>query len=87
MAKSTCCGCGLVFSSVRAFERHRAGSYKLVERSANARHCLDTYGMLRAGLLQNDSGVWHVAASKRLAGFIASKRQVVAGPVRCTTSA
>lgn len=47
-----CTACGLFFSSVSAFDRHRTGTYQ-----PNTRRCMCASEMLAAGLiLRND--VW-----------------------------
>lgn len=47
-----CTGCGLFFSSVSAFDKHRTGTYQ-----PNTRRCMNASEMLAAGLvLKND--VW-----------------------------
>lgn len=53
-----CRGCGLYFSGMTAFDKHRVGSYQ-----PNERRCMNASEMLAAGLvLKND--VWGLPISE-----------------------
>jgi hypothetical protein len=66
MAKSTCGGCGKVFSSLSSFDMHRVGSYgdPIIEKghvigyTPTARRCLSAQEMRDKGMLLNERGVW-----------------------------
>jgi len=55
---SQCGGCGLVFKSVSAFDKHRAGD-------GDHRRCLTEDEMRAAGMLVNERGQWVGSAYDR----------------------
>lgn len=71
-----CTGCGLTFSSERAFVGHRVGSYAR-GRQKSQRHCLLGDGELhRAGLVANPAKsrgervIWTMASSFSRGGYV-----------------
>lgn len=58
--KSTCRGCGKVFSSVRSFDRHRTGPFS----ARQSRRCLSDEEMVDKGFHLNTRGWWSNAAAK-----------------------
>lgn len=72
-----CTGCGLYFSGLSAFDKHRVGSYGEVIQDKNkitigytphTRHCLNASEMLAAGLiLKND--VWGFPADEKAQAY------------------
>lgn len=68
--KNQCSGCSRNFTSMSAFDRHRAGSY-----SKNTRRCMTPDEMRARGLEQKASGKWGYAASPALLARIARLRR------------
>lgn len=65
-----CTGCGLFFSGMTAFDKHRIGSYQ-----PNTRRCMNASEMLGAGLvLRND--VWGLPITEEQREQLASLRTV-----------
>jgi hypothetical protein len=60
MTKSLCRACDHIFSSVKAFDLHRTGSFK-----KNTRRCMSKEEMRAKGLIQNAKGWWTTPASGR----------------------
>ena len=59
MSRCSCAACGLKFSSVSAFDRHRTGSFA-VTAGHSSRRCRTVAEMLKVGLvLRGDSATWH----------------------------
>lgn len=72
MAKCLCRKCNKTFSTVAAFDKHRAGSYgepiykesstgqsvKVVGHTKSERRCLTTEEMQAIGMAQNQKGWW-----------------------------
>jgi len=54
------CKCGLHFTSVHAFDKHRTGTYQ-----PNERRCMTTEEMLEAGMVLNRHGYWVSAKNPR----------------------
>lgn len=52
-SRCKCAGCGEHFNSVSIFDKHRAGSYSLLER-----RCLSAAEMLAKGYTRNNAGFW-----------------------------
>lgn len=48
-----CPGCGALFNSTKAFEKHRVGPHE-----GNGRRCLDDKEMRARGMAKNVSGWW-----------------------------
>lgn len=53
MAKSDCAKCTAVFTTVRAFDLHRVGTYE-----PPTRRCLNEAQMRAKGMTQNSKGWW-----------------------------
>lgn len=53
-----CTACGLPFSSVREFDRHRTGSYAQPEEPTHKRRCLTTAELTQMGWRTNAHGFW-----------------------------
>lgn len=51
--RNQCAGCGELFNSSRAFDKHRAG-----EHADNQRFCLSPTSMLTKGMSKNAAGYW-----------------------------
>jgi hypothetical protein len=51
--KSICGACGLIFSSVSSFDKHRVGRYEPLER-----RCLTVDEMIEKKMVQNEKGWW-----------------------------
>ena len=70
MAKSTCANpaCGLIFSSLSAFDMHQVGEYskprydatghRVIGRIPSTRRCLSIAEMQARGMVQNEKGWW-----------------------------
>lgn len=69
--RSTCAGCGLVFSSVSAFDRHRSGSYgvpivqngQVVGYTPEMRVCIVEEALRKKGMTQNAKGIWSMPSN------------------------
>lgn len=80
--KSTCMGCGLVFASTAAFDKHRAGSYgKPIERNGQIigytpemRICIVEEAMQRKGMVKNGKGYWTTGSFNGAAFWATSKK-------------
>jgi hypothetical protein len=53
VALSTCSGCGITFSSLGSFDRHRVGSYEKQER-----RCLTEDEMIARKMRKSKLGYW-----------------------------
>lgn len=53
-----CAGCGLLFTSTREFDRHRAGDYALPGQWQGARFCLSVAELLARGWRSDVRGYW-----------------------------
>lgn len=68
MARSTCAGCGAVFSGLTAFDAHRTGKYclpimekgKVVAYTWDLRRCVTEEAMVKRGLIKNSKGIWTI---------------------------
>lgn len=69
MARCICCGCRKIFSSLEAFDRHRAGSH-----DNRSRVCLDVAGMTQKGLVLSKTGIWSCPGNEALKPFVARVR-------------
>ena len=63
MARSTCCGCGLVFTGLTSFDMHRTGYFSKPIKGTNryathGRRCLSVQEMIEKGMVQSAKGVW-----------------------------
>jgi hypothetical protein len=73
MAKTICAGCGLIFTGLGPFDRHRVGEHrqaiyavnaqgkltnKIIGQTACTRRCLTVEEIQALGMVQNDSGWW-----------------------------
>ncbi|MDR5757890.1 hypothetical protein [Caballeronia sp. LZ035] len=56
--RNQCAGCGLLFNSTRAFDKHRAGSYGTGDGLPAARRCLSREEMEQSGMALNAQGFW-----------------------------
>lgn len=66
--KSTCTACKKIFSSDRAFDKHRVGP--IVQglppgQGARERRCLNEREMLERGMVQGRAGLWGREAMNR----------------------
>lgn len=52
-----CHGCGELFNSTSAFEKHRAGPFSPISE-ADTRRCLTHSQMKAQGMSQTDAGYW-----------------------------
>lgn len=55
--KNQCSGCGELFSSGSAFEKHRTGPFGVKGKPSN-RRCLTVAEMVSKGYLKNATGFW-----------------------------
>lgn len=55
--RNQCPGCGALFNSTHAFDKHRAGSH-----AGNGRYCLDRVEMVKAGMVLGADGFWRGSA-------------------------
>jgi hypothetical protein len=83
--RNLCTGCGVDFSSVKAFDAHRVGvhAYDFAEGletdppREDGRRCLDEQEMLEAGLeLDTDTGRWCVPTDEKDAARFAVLRDL-----------
>ena len=62
--RNQCPGCGKLFNSIGAFDKHRTGSYGMLRKGTKdgymeaKRRCLDESDMLASGMLKNGLGFW-----------------------------
>jgi hypothetical protein len=69
MPKSVCGACGRTFSSVTAFDRHRAGTFEPLTR-----RCLTDEEIEARGLVHTALDIWQFAGDDRIQQLRASKR-------------
>jgi hypothetical protein len=82
MARSTCRGCGAVFSGLSSFDLHRTGAYclpiiehgKVVRYTWDLRRCIVEEAMIQRGLTKNDKGIWTVPFDAAAIVWGASKK-------------
>jgi len=55
--RCVCNGCGLLFNSEAAFNKHRVGPFAAITE-ANTRRCLSQAEMRSTGMTTNDAGFW-----------------------------
>jgi hypothetical protein len=55
--RNQCAGCGQLFNSTHAFDKHRAGVH-----AQNGRYCLDRVEMVKAGMVYGADGFWRGSA-------------------------
>ena len=67
-----CAGCGELFNSTAAFDRHRTGSYGFHGKNVT-RRCLTVHEMLAKGMDKNATGWWVTALNPDRGGIPASK--------------
>ena len=53
-----CRNCGLVFTTVRSFDRHRVGPYD-ISKPGFGRRCLTEAELTDKGMVQDARGRWH----------------------------
>lgn len=67
MARAECRGCGKIFSSTGAFDKHRTGSYgnpiydekrRVLGYTKHERRCCTEQKMLEKEMIQNSKGIW-----------------------------
>ena len=78
--KSVCRACTQTFTSVKAFDFHRTGSYgepiydksgQIVGYTPHQRHCLSVEEMVALGMTQNARGWWQMPVRvKAVAGIV-----------------
>lgn len=72
MAKSTCGACGVIFSSVSAFDAYRVGTFAKPgsrKRAHGNRRCLALLDMQARGMAQNERGWWTTGAKLPVGAF------------------
>jgi hypothetical protein len=80
--KSTCTGCGLVFVTTAAFDKHRTGSYgKPIEHNGQVigytpemRVCITEEAMAKRGMIKNSKGLWSTGSFNGAAFWATSKK-------------
>lgn len=76
-----CQGCGLLFTSVREFDRHRVGTYARPGEWRGLRRCLTQPELIERGWRPNAAGYWmKVRRNRAPAGLGAAIAAPVATP-------
>lgn len=71
-----CPSCGLLFTGIREFDRHRVGAFVKLAGGGHSRRCLSPAELVVRGWRQNDRGFW---LRVRLEGAPAQQKDGVPG--------